>query len=74
MSEKSSEPDIQLRFIRAFAEDFEQHGTAVIGRVRSERPQDYLKVAASLMPKQVALETDAGIRLNGNSATSATLN
>jgi Family of unknown function (DUF5681) len=44
-------------FINAFAQDFEQHGAAVIEQVRKERPQDYLKVAASLLPKQMETET-----------------
>ena len=41
----------------AFAQDFEQHGAEVIEQVRKERPQDYLKVAASLLPKQIETET-----------------
>lgn len=44
-------------FLNAFARDFEQHGAAVIETVRKERPQDYLKVAASLLPKQMHTET-----------------
>jgi len=40
-------------FIQAIAEDFENHGAAVIERVRQERPTDYLKVVASLLPKDV---------------------
>jgi hypothetical protein len=44
-------------FLNAFAQDFEQHGAAVSERVRKERPQDYLKVAASLLPKQMETET-----------------
>jgi hypothetical protein len=44
-------------FLNAFARDFEQHGAAVIEKVRNERPQDYLKVAASLLSKQIETET-----------------
>ena len=44
-------------FINAFAQDFEQHGATVIEKVRKERPQDYLKVAAVLLPKQMEIET-----------------
>ena len=44
-------------FLNAFARDFERHGAAVIETVRKERPQDYLKVAASLLPKQMETET-----------------
>jgi hypothetical protein len=35
----------------------EQHGAAIIEKVRKERPQDYVKVAASLLPKQMETET-----------------
>ena len=45
-------------FINAFAQDFEQHGAEVIEKVRAERPQDYLKIAASLLPKQMELEAN----------------
>jgi hypothetical protein len=42
-------------FIAALAEDFEKHGAAVIERVRQERPADYIKVVASLLPKDLNL-------------------
>ena len=42
------------------AEDFIQHGAAVIEWVRRERPQDYLKVAVSLTPKQTETEERQG--------------
>ena len=53
---KGSRNKLSEEFLRAFAQDFEQHGAAVIETVRQERPQDYLKVAASLMPKQMEIE------------------
>jgi len=43
-------------FVRALCEDFEQHGAAVIALVRETRPQDYLKVVAALVPKQIEAE------------------
>ncbi len=33
--------------------DWEEHGAAVIKAVRAERPQDYLKVVASILPKEL---------------------
>lgn len=42
-------------FIKALADDFDQHGTDAIARVREDRPQDYLKVIASLLPKEIKL-------------------
>ena len=38
-------------FLEAFAADFEAHGVEAIRIVRMERPAEYLKVAAYLMPK-----------------------
>ena len=42
-------------FLRALAEDFENHGAEVIERVRIEKPEAYLKVIASLLPKDLNL-------------------
>ena len=42
-------------FIEALHEDFEEHGVAAIQAVRSEKPDQYLKVIASLLPKDVNL-------------------
>ena len=54
---KGSRNKLGENFLNAFAQDFEQHGGEVIEQVRKERPQDYLKVAASLLPKQIDTET-----------------
>lgn len=50
---KSARSKLQEGFLKAFAQDFEENGEAVIRNVRNERPADYLKIAASLLPKQV---------------------
>ena len=42
-------------FIQALADDFEKHGAEVIERVRIEKPEAYLKVIASLLPKDLNL-------------------
>ena len=42
-------------FIAALAEDFEKHGVQVIERVRIEKPEAYIKVIASLLPKDLNL-------------------
>lgn len=46
-------------FIAALHEDFQEHGVAAIQTVRAERPHEYLKVVASLLPKQVEIKEDA---------------
>jgi hypothetical protein len=42
-------------FLHALAEDFERHGVEAIERVRIEKPEAYLKVIATLMPKDLNL-------------------
>jgi hypothetical protein len=39
-------------FLEGFAADFEQHGAEVIKIVRVEKPAEYLKTVAYLMPKE----------------------
>ena len=43
-------------FLQALADDFEAHGKGVVEKVRTERPQDYLKIVASVMPKLMEVE------------------
>lgn len=45
-------------FLKAMAEDFEEHGAEAIQQVRRDRPQDYLKVIASILPKIISVKTD----------------
>jgi hypothetical protein len=37
---------------------FVEHGPAAIEQLRQERPWDYLRIIASLVPKQVEIQTD----------------
>jgi hypothetical protein len=46
-------------FLAALAEDFDQHGIQAIKTVREERPHEYLKVVASLLPKQIEIKEGA---------------
>lgn len=46
-------------FILAMYEDFQQHGTETIEAVRVGKPDQYLKVIAAILPK----ELEAGERL-----------
>jgi hypothetical protein len=48
---------LQGDFVRQLAEDFAQHGKKAIVRVREDRPSDYLRVIASLMPKEIDVGT-----------------
>lgn len=40
-------------FVAAMCEDFRQHGAAVVEKVRTEKPDVYLRVIAGLVPQQV---------------------
>ena len=44
-------------FIAALHDDFMENGVAAIKTVRSEKPDQYLKVVASLLPKEIKIET-----------------
>jgi hypothetical protein len=39
-------------FMALLAGDFEAHGRSTIEALRTEKPQEYLKVVASLLPKE----------------------
>jgi hypothetical protein len=48
-------------FLLALQKDFEANGIAAVERVRNERPADYLKVIASLIPKEVHVKDDSAM-------------
>lgn len=45
-------------FLKAMQEDFATNGAAVISTVRDEKPDQYLKVIASILPKEIELSAD----------------
>lgn len=51
---------LQGAFLRALADDFEEHGPAALVAMRKEKPSDYIRVVASLMPKELEV-----MRLSG---------
>lgn len=56
---KGSRNQLGEDFVSALQADFKQHGTEVIETVRETRPQDYLKVIASILPKEVNVNKSA---------------
>ncbi|WP_246807067.1 DUF5681 domain-containing protein [Ensifer sp. ENS05] len=40
-------------FLEAMNKDFEKHGSAVIAAVRKNKPEQYLRVVASILPKDL---------------------
>jgi Family of unknown function (DUF5681) len=43
-------------FLKALSEDFATNGIGVIEAVRRERPHEYLKIIATILPRQMQLE------------------
>ena len=52
---KGSRNKLGEAFIDNLYQDWQANGAETIARVREERPQDYLKVVASILPKDVNL-------------------
>lgn len=50
---KGARSKLGEEFIHALYEDFQAHGAEVIETVRMEKPDQYLKVVASLLPKDI---------------------
>ena len=53
---KGSRNKLSDAFLQALADDFEAHGKGVVEKVRTGRPQDYLKIVAGVMPKRMEVE------------------
>jgi hypothetical protein len=52
---KGSRNKLSEAFLSALSEDFEQNGVAVIETVRAEKPAEYLKIIAAIVPKQLEI-------------------
>jgi Family of unknown function (DUF5681) len=52
---KGSRNKLGEDFIQALYADWQEHGKDAIERVRETRPQDYLKLIASILPRRVEL-------------------
>jgi hypothetical protein len=50
---KGSRNKLGEAFIAAMYADFQEHGVDVIEAVRTEKPDQYLKVVASILPKEI---------------------
>jgi hypothetical protein len=52
---------LQGDFLTALAEDFREHGIGAIRIMRVERPAEYVKCIASLMPKELLVTQDTAL-------------
>lgn len=55
---KGSRNKLGEDFIAALYEDFQQFGAQTIAAVRAEKPEAYVKVIASILPKEVKVSTE----------------
>ena len=53
---KGSRQKLQTDFLKVLADDFSEHGKEAVVRMREERPHEYVKAVASLMPRQLEIE------------------
>lgn len=54
---KGSRNKLSEDFAAALHADFQEHGAEAIARTREEHPETYVRVIASLLPKEVKVET-----------------
>jgi len=54
---KGSKHKLSEDFIAAMAKDFEENGETAITTCRSERPHEYLKIIAGMVPKELNVTT-----------------
>ena len=55
---KGARSKLSQDFIKAIADDFQENGIAAIEATRIDRPSEYVKIIASLLPKEVKLDAD----------------
>lgn len=55
---KGSRNKLGEAFLEALHEDFKEHGKVAIESCRADKPDKYLKVIASLLPKQAEIRID----------------
>ncbi|MFG1389077.1 DUF5681 domain-containing protein [Xanthobacter versatilis] len=58
---KGSRNKLGEAFIQALYADFEEHGAETIAAVRVEKPDQYLKVVASILPREVKVTTEVDL-------------
>lgn len=59
---KPSRDKLSNDFITALSNDFEKHGVASIQTVRQEKPVEYLKLVAMLIPKEHKVEVSHEVK------------
>lgn len=60
---KGARSKLTEAFLKGMCEDFEKHGVLAIEQVRTEKPDQYLKVIAAIIPKEITGEDGAPIAM-----------
>ncbi|HEX7720469.1 MAG TPA: hypothetical protein VF389_11735 [Woeseiaceae bacterium] len=55
---KGSRNKLGEDFLKALSEDFAEHGAEAISECRESKPKDYVKIIASLLPKEATLHIE----------------
>jgi hypothetical protein len=58
---KGSRNKFGEEFVAAIAQDWAEHGSEVLARVRQASPATYLRTVASLVPQHLAITEDADL-------------
>jgi hypothetical protein len=58
---KGSRDKLGQHFVHQLYLDWKQHGVKVLQEVRENRPEAYIRVIASLMPKQIEADIDVNV-------------
>ena len=56
---KGSRNKLGEDFLSALQADFAEHGPAVIKAVRENKPHEYLKIIAGILPKELNIKTNS---------------
>ena len=70
---KGSRSKLGEDFLSALQQDFRDHGPDVIAKVREERPADYLKIVAGLLPRNVSINAPNPLENLSDEELTATL-
>ncbi len=57
---RGSKHKLGVEFFDALYRDFVENGVAVIAKVRENRPTEYLRVAAMVIPKEMTIVNETG--------------
>jgi len=55
---KGSRNRLGEQFLETLAQDFAEHGQQAIVDCRAEKPSEYVKIVAGLLPKELLVRTD----------------